>query len=103
MRAIVVKGNFLAPICSQLLSVLSALNHSSTFIPVIIFLPVGRQNRLANVLRARRVFVSFTFESVYGNDQSQAVRRASGVQTAPNAGETVARIRAMSSTDIIVS
>jgi hypothetical protein len=64
LSAMVAKGNFLAPICSQVLSFLRAVNHSSAFMPVIIFLPVDRQKRLANVRSARRVLVSFTFESV---------------------------------------
>lgn len=64
MRAMVANGNFLAPISSQLLSFLRADNHSSTFIPVIIFLPVVVVKRFANVRRAKRVFVSFIFEAV---------------------------------------
>jgi hypothetical protein len=48
------------------------------------------------------VFVACTLEFECGNDQSQAVRRASGVHVAPNWGERVARIRARSSTDISV-
>jgi len=39
---------------------------------------------------------------VCGNDQSQAVKRASGVHIVPNWGEMVARIRARSSTNISV-
>ena len=46
------------------------------------------------------MFVAWTLELVWGNDQSQAVKRASGVQIVPNWGEMVARIRARSSTDI---
>lgn len=42
------------------------------------------------------------FELVWGNDQSQAVKRASGVHIVPNWGESVARIRARSSTNISV-
>jgi hypothetical protein len=68
LRAIVTKGNFLPPTSSHDLPFLSALNHSSTFIPIPIpvtfFLPVGVVNKFANVLRASRVFVSFTFEDV---------------------------------------
>jgi len=48
------------------------------------------------------VFVACTFEFVWGRDQSQAVRRASGVQIVANWGEMVARIRARSSTAISV-
>ena len=58
--------------------------------------------RFANVLKASRVFVACTLEFEWGNDQSQAVRRASGVHIVPNWGERVARIRARSSTDISV-
>jgi hypothetical protein len=59
-------------------------------------------NKFANVLKASRVFVAWTFESEWGSDQSQAVRRASGVHIVPNWGERVARIRARSSTTISV-
>jgi len=68
--------------------------------PTIPFLPADVVKRLANVLRASRVFVACAFEFVWGNDQSQAVKRASGVHIVPNWGEMVARIRARSSTDI---
>lgn len=63
-RAIVVNGSFRAPICSQLRSFFNAVNHSSTFMPVMFFLPVGVRNKLANVRRAKRVFVSLTLEAV---------------------------------------
>jgi hypothetical protein len=61
---------------------------------------VGVKNRLANVLRARRVFVWVVFDGApdAGSDQSHAVRRASGVHVAPKAGEMVAKIRARSRT-----
>lgn len=100
LRTIVTKGNFLPPTSSQFLSLLSASSHSWTFIPVIFFLPAEVVNRLAKVLNASKVFVSFTFEDEKGRDQSHDVKRASGVHVAPKEGEMVARIRARSRTDI---
>ena len=49
------------------------------------------------------MFVACTFEFEWGRDQSQAVRRASGVHIVANWGEMVARIRARSSTDISIT
>jgi hypothetical protein len=99
-NAIVANGSFLAPTSSQLFSSLRALNHSPTLSPFICPLPVGVKNKLANVLRARRVFVWVVFDGApdAGSDQSHAVRRASGVHVAPKAGEMVAKLRARSST-----
>jgi hypothetical protein len=102
LRTIVTKGNFLAPTSSQVLPLLNESNHSWIFIPTIPFRPVGVVKRFANVLRASKVFVACTFEFEWGNDQSQAVRRASGVHIVPNWGEIVARIRARSSTGISI-
>lgn len=64
LSTMVVKGNFLAPISSQLRSFLSAVNHSSTFMPVMFFRPVEVRNRLANALSAKRVFVSLILSDV---------------------------------------